>query len=269
MATYSSPSPSPPFNFLALPAELRIKIYKHLVPTYANDKPPSTYAGLRLTNRQIRSEFDHEFLKAHANRLKKLVAHFSSRLQEIRRYPLGAGIYDASVLIPNTMLSAQTLNITIPVERTFLMKALNSSYVDHLIFKNTHELEIHLSLSPMDDDRDKNSEVMRFKNSEVTRFPGGLNRFLRISMERRVGVMKTTVYLEKADSWYMSGNSGVYLKMTAVGDKNNPIVCCEDDELSAKEWDVQDVQHSRRARFQRYVDDPLWAVAWNWEELYG
>jgi hypothetical protein len=61
---------------MMLPAEIRLEVYKYIDPRH---NLPSKYAGLRATCRQLRTEFDHEALKAircqYARRLPKLRCH--------------------------------------------------------------------------------------------------------------------------------------------------------------------------------------------------
>jgi hypothetical protein len=61
---------------MMLPAEIRLEVYKYIDPHH---NLPSKYAGLRATCRQLRTEFDHEALKAircqYARRLPKLRCH--------------------------------------------------------------------------------------------------------------------------------------------------------------------------------------------------
>ena len=47
-------------SLLSLPSELRLNIYRHLLPTICDDK--DTIYNMRLINRQIREEYDHEAL---------------------------------------------------------------------------------------------------------------------------------------------------------------------------------------------------------------
>jgi hypothetical protein len=58
---------------MMLPAEIRLEVYKYIDPRH---NLPSKYAGLCATCRQLRTEFDHEALKAirrqYARRLPKL-----------------------------------------------------------------------------------------------------------------------------------------------------------------------------------------------------
>jgi len=56
--------PRSPPAFLLLPAELRLRVYTYMIPnrTYPVASRPA-YTGLRLTCRQIQSEFDHEAAK--------------------------------------------------------------------------------------------------------------------------------------------------------------------------------------------------------------
>jgi hypothetical protein len=48
-------------SFLALPSEIRLKVYQYLLPTVTRE---SDYTGLRRTCRGFRREFDYEALKS-------------------------------------------------------------------------------------------------------------------------------------------------------------------------------------------------------------
>jgi hypothetical protein len=48
-------------SFMSLPAELRLKLYSHLMPGLG--QYPSAYLGLRNSCRLIRAEYDHEAAK--------------------------------------------------------------------------------------------------------------------------------------------------------------------------------------------------------------
>jgi hypothetical protein len=53
-------TPSPASMLMRLPAEARLHVFKFIDPRY---NPPSDYAGLLSTCRQLRTEFEHEVLK--------------------------------------------------------------------------------------------------------------------------------------------------------------------------------------------------------------
>lgn len=56
-------------NLLRLPAELRLRIYDHVIPTVPLSEPRSHYIGLLYASKQIRSEVEPEILKAMRNAL--------------------------------------------------------------------------------------------------------------------------------------------------------------------------------------------------------
>ena len=47
-----------PQGFLSLPAEIRVKVYQHLIPTAISDRP--TFEALRLVSKRVKSEYEHE-----------------------------------------------------------------------------------------------------------------------------------------------------------------------------------------------------------------
>jgi hypothetical protein len=63
-------------DFLALPAELQVEVYKHILADVAEDPCPrelAPYAGLLLSCKQIKSDFEHEFAKDFNKYLERLL----------------------------------------------------------------------------------------------------------------------------------------------------------------------------------------------------
>ncbi|KAF2865706.1 hypothetical protein BDV95DRAFT_612288 [Massariosphaeria phaeospora] len=98
----------PPRSFLSLPAELRTTIYKALLLPGQNHSStsPSAYSNLRLTCRQIKAEFDHEFV---AN-----LPQYTAEIREIITDTLGP---DAPITISpmSNFANARTLHVNLPI----------------------------------------------------------------------------------------------------------------------------------------------------------
>ena len=62
-----------PVTFLSLPAELRIKVYKAVI-TAVSESHITAFANIRFSSRQIKHEFDHEYIEATTERYKSLLA---------------------------------------------------------------------------------------------------------------------------------------------------------------------------------------------------
>lgn len=60
-------------RFMALPSELRIRVYKEIAPTTNGN--PEDVKCLRLTSRQIKLEFDHEYVQQNVRKMKRLVTN--------------------------------------------------------------------------------------------------------------------------------------------------------------------------------------------------
>jgi hypothetical protein len=65
-------------GFFALPAELHLEVSKHILADVAEDPCPrelAPYAGLLLSCKQIKSDFEHEFAKDFNKYLERLLTY--------------------------------------------------------------------------------------------------------------------------------------------------------------------------------------------------